>query len=381
MRKKIIMLLAYGFDPDPRVYQEAKSLVKNGFGVTIIAWDREIKWPKFEMRDGIKIERSHIKSLYRRGTSQLLFLFLFWIDVFFHLLGRDFDIIHCHDFDTLPIGFILAKLRRKRIIFDAHESYSDMLEDNVSGLLKKITFIIEKILIRYVDLLITVGKILEEEYKRRGAKKTCVVGNWKSIDDFKISIERVQQEKERLHIPDKMIVSFIGLLNKDREISSLIEAVKKDSDVFLILAGEGELEKEIKEKIKDYPNIVFLGKYSPKKIPLYTNLSDVIYYVLDSQNPNAKYSAPNALFQAIACGKALITGTHGEIAKIVKEENCGIVLDDISFKQLNKAFKALNSNGLLDNYKKNAFSAAMRKYNWERAEENLLNVYKNCLSN
>lgn len=374
------MLLAYGFDPDPRVYQEAKSLVKNGFGVTIIAWDREIKWPKFEMRDGIKIERSHIKSLYRRGTSQLLFLFLFWIDVFFHLLGRDFDIIHCHDFDTLPIGFILAKLRRKRIIFDAHESYSDMLEDNVSGLLKKLTFIIEKILIRYVDLLITVGKILEEEYKRRGAKNTCVVGNWKSIVDFKISIERVQQEKERLHIPDKMIVSFIGLLNKDRKISSLIEAVKKDSDVFLILAGEGELEKEIKEKIKGYPNIVFLGKYSPKKIPLYTNLSDVIYYVLDSQNPNAKYSAPNALFGAIACGKALITGTHGEIAKIVKEENCGIVLDDISFKQLNKAFKALNSNGLLDNYKKNAFSAAMRKYNWERAEENLLNVYKDCLN-
>lgn len=381
MRKKIIMLLAYGFDPDPRVYQEAKSLVKNGFGVTIIAWDREIKWPKFEMRDGIKIERSHIKSLYRRGTSQLLFLFLFWIDVFFHLLGRDFDIIHCHDFDTLPIGFILAKLRRKRIIFDAHESYSDMLEDNVSGLLKKLTFIIEKILIRYIDLLITVGKILEEEYKRRGAKKTCVVGNWKSIDDFKISIKRVQQEKERLHIPDKMIVSFMGLLNRDREILPLIEAVKKDSDVFLILAGEGELEKEIKEKIKDFPNIVFLGKYSPKKIPLFTNLSDVIYYVLDSQNPNAKYSAPNALFQALACGKALITGTHGEIAKIVKEENCGIVLDDISFKQLNKAFKALNSNGLLDNYKKNAFSAAMRKYNWERAEENLLNVYKDCFSN
>lgn len=39
--KKIVMLLSNGFRPDPRVYQEAVTLVKNGFKVTIYAWDRE----------------------------------------------------------------------------------------------------------------------------------------------------------------------------------------------------------------------------------------------------------------------------------------------------------------------------------------------------
>lgn len=380
MKKKIIMLLANGFDPDPRVYQEAKSLVRNDFEVTIIAWDREIKWPKLERRDGITIERSHIKSTYRRGSIQFLFLFLFWVDAALRLMKKDFDIIHCHDFNTLPIGFILGKLWRKRIIFDAHESYSDMLVDNVLGLIKRITFIVENILIRHVDLLITVGELLESEYKRRGAKKTCVIGNWKSIEDFKIPEEEIYQEKKRLHIPDKLIVSFMGLLNKDRKILPLIDAVKKNKDVFLILAGEGPFEKAIRGEIKDCKNIIFLGAYEPEEIPLHVSLCDVLYYVLDKRNSNAKYSAPNKLFEALAAGKAIITGNHGEIARIVREENCGIIFDDICPERINEAFDMLRYDGKLDNYKTNALLAAKRKYNWEKAEQRLLDIYREVLS-
>lgn len=35
------MLLSNGFSPDPRVYKEAVTLVKNGYEVIILAWDRE----------------------------------------------------------------------------------------------------------------------------------------------------------------------------------------------------------------------------------------------------------------------------------------------------------------------------------------------------
>lgn len=34
------MILTNGFDPDPRVYKEAKSLIKLGHKVTILCWDR-----------------------------------------------------------------------------------------------------------------------------------------------------------------------------------------------------------------------------------------------------------------------------------------------------------------------------------------------------
>ena len=41
------------------------------------------------------------------------------------------DVIHCHDLDTLPLGFVLGKLKRKPIVYDAHESFPDMLEGSV----------------------------------------------------------------------------------------------------------------------------------------------------------------------------------------------------------------------------------------------------------
>jgi len=39
-KKKILMILSKPFVIDPRVYQEAESLVKNGYEVTVIVWDR-----------------------------------------------------------------------------------------------------------------------------------------------------------------------------------------------------------------------------------------------------------------------------------------------------------------------------------------------------
>lgn len=374
--KKIIMLLSNGFAPDPRVHQEAKSLVKQGFNLTIIAWDREGKMKKYEINDNIKIERIQIKSFYSRGTTQAFFLLLFWIRVFFKLIFRDFDIIHCHDFDTLPIGFFIGKLRRKKIIFDAHEKYEDMLGENISILIKKCVSMMEKFLIKYVDVLITVGEILKDEYIRQGAKNVVVVGNWKLNSEFDISEEIVSAKKRELGIPqDKIIISFIGWMNEDREIFPLIEAVKKNNSIFLLLGGDGVIIERIKDTIKGYNNILFLGFVPSRDIPLYTCISDVIYYGLKENFPIRKYSAPNKLFEALSAGKALLTGDFGEIGKIVKEENCGIILESFTQSEFEKAFKILLQPDKLSKFKFNAKQASEKKYNWLNAEKRLIETY------
>ncbi len=38
---KVVMTVSNPFKPDPRVYKEAKSLVKTGHKVIILAWVRE----------------------------------------------------------------------------------------------------------------------------------------------------------------------------------------------------------------------------------------------------------------------------------------------------------------------------------------------------
>jgi hypothetical protein len=70
----ILMTLANPFSNDPRVYNEAKSLVDSGHQVTVLAWDKTGKYPKKEIKDEIKILRSCKTKL----IGMTCFNFIFW---------------------------------------------------------------------------------------------------------------------------------------------------------------------------------------------------------------------------------------------------------------------------------------------------------------
>ena len=112
-----------------------------------------------------------------------------------------FDIVHCHDLDTLPLGFILGKLRRKPIVYDAHESFPDMLTGSVNPVILRWLFLLEDWLIRRIDLLVTVGEKLRRHFERRGARHSAVVGNWKRIEEYTLPAEVRLERRARLGIP------------------------------------------------------------------------------------------------------------------------------------------------------------------------------------
>jgi len=371
------MLLTNAFDPDPRVHQEAVSLVNAGYDVTILGWDRDLKAIPKERIDGIKVERIYVRSTHGRGTSQMLFLLYFWVKAFVKAFSKDFQVVHCHDFDTLPLGFFLSRLKRSKLVYDAHESYVDML-GNIPSWMKSMIFKVENILLRHTDLLITVGEILREHLARRGAKRTCVVGNWKDPAKFQFPELELKKEKKRLNIADnQMVVSFIANLGDERQLPQLIEAVRGMPDMFLIVGGDGPCKGLVVDATRRHPNIHYLGYVKPHKVPFYTALSDVIFYGFDPNNPNARFSAPNKLFEALAAGKAVITGDFGEIGRIVNENKCGIILENYSHESIRDALnlintkkrKALNENA----------TAAGRTYTWNKAAEKLIQSYRRLI--
>lgn len=374
--KSIIMLLTNAFDPDPRVHQEAKSLVEHGHSVTIICWDREYKKPAFEIIDGIRIERIYVRSTHARGITQVFFLPLFWLKAFFRIIGRRFDIIHCHDFDTLPLGFFIAKLRRRKIIYDAHESFADMLYDALPKWTTNLIRLTETQLIRKIDLLITVGSILEDEFKKRGAKRTCVVGNWKRLEDFNIAPELATKKKKELGISEnKLVISYIAWFTRDQKLQELLEAVSLCPNVHLIIGGDGPCRNMVEKAAKINSNITFLGYLKSCEIPLYTAIADVIVYCFDSRNPNSRFSAPNKLFEALAAGRAIITSDFGEIGKITKEEQCGVALNKLTARSLQDVFISISQNGFLGKFKQNSLLIGRNIYNWEKAEKILFSEY------
>jgi glycosyltransferase involved in cell wall biosynthesis len=372
MAKRIVMLLSNAFRPDPRPYREALSLVRAGHEVKMLCWDRGEKLPKSELIDDIRVERIRIPSKHGLGVLQIFFLGLLWLRMILRLSKEEFDIVYCHDFDTLPCGLFLGLLRsKKKVIFDSHEVYSKMLGKNVfplRGLINKL----EKTLIGLADCVIVTCPAMKERYESYGAHKITVVGNWKKPEDFQFDYEILKKEKEALGITGELVISFISNLGPERIIKPLLEVVKDDRDLFLIVGGDGRQKTVVEKTAKKYPNIKYLGYVPEEKARVYTALSDIVYYGYDRNHGMAEFNAPNKLFEALAAGKAFLGGNFGQMGDIVRQEECGVALDDFSKEEIKNAISVMKDRTKLNFYQENALKAANEKYHWENAERQLL---------
>src|SRR5216683_2778028 len=133
----VLMLLTNAYDPDPRVRQEALALIRMGCRVQLLVWDRDLKSPRFERMEGVEVERVFLPSVHGRGNTQLFFYAWLYVKMLWRGRQSSFDVVHCHDLDTLPLGFVLGKLKRKPIVYDAHESFPDMLSGSVHPIVKR----------------------------------------------------------------------------------------------------------------------------------------------------------------------------------------------------------------------------------------------------
>ena len=193
--------------------------------------------------EGVEVERVFLRSAHGRGATQTFFYAWLYVKMLWRGMRTSFDVVHCHDLDTLPLGFLLGKLKRKPIIYDAHESFPDMLAGSVPRGIQRGLVRLENFFIRRIDLLITVGEKLRRHFAERGARHSVVVGNWKRLGDFSRTEQQNQEVRRRLGIPDgAMAVVCITQLLRDRKIEELLAAVEQRPDVYVILGGKGVLE-------------------------------------------------------------------------------------------------------------------------------------------
>lgn len=375
-RASVLMLLTNAYDPDPRVRQEAMTLINMGCRVQLLAWDRDAKAPASECMEGVQVERVFLASRHGRGTTQLFFYAALYLKMLWRGWRTSFDVVHCHDLDTLPIGFLLGKLKRKPIVYDAHESFTDMLEGSVAPVVRRGLTWLENRLIRRTDLLITVGEKLRRHFADRGARRSVVVGNWKHLNEFTRSASQNREVRARLGIPeDALTVVCITQLLKDRKIEELLDAADRCPTVHVIIGGKGVLESLVQERSAKNPRMHYTGFVRGAEIASYTCAADVVYYGFDPGNPNARFSAPNKLFEALAAGRPLIAGDFGEIAAVVRETGCGIILSSYTADSVLDAFSTMQNEAKRLRMAENAKLAGQMSMNWAKGEETLYREY------
>ena len=98
------------------------------------------------------------------------------IRFFFFLLRADVDIILSNDLDTLPAGWLAAKFRHKKLVFDSHELFPEVPELVKRPVVRSIWLLIERILIKRITYGITVSYAISDHYKDKYGKLFAVLG-------------------------------------------------------------------------------------------------------------------------------------------------------------------------------------------------------------
>jgi len=374
---RVVMLLSNAYDPDDRVRNEALALHTEGYEVVILAWDRFGSKPKEETHNGIQVKRVQLRSGYGQSFLKFLAYGLLWVSFLFRTAALKPDVVHCHDFDTFFVGLIYSSLaQRCKFVFDAHENYAMMMKPLVPIVIYRLIRQLENKFVKQADLVISACKATASYYGEMGAKNVITVGNWKSPDAYKFSRESIESKKNAIGIDDQLVVTYIGSLTEDRNVIPLIQAVKSRSGYFLMIGGAGGQEAQIKKLAEGAANIYFPGYIHPDEVPLYTALSDIIYYGLDASDHYAPYNAPNKLFEALAAGKPILAcDLGGELTSIVRLCNCGFLIKSMETTIIGDALDHLVDENYRREFADKSKSAGENQYNWRIAKQKLLSAY------
>ena len=81
--------------------------------------------------------------------------------------------------------------------------------------------------------------------------------------------------------------------------------------------------------VSQHDNATYRGWVAVDTLPVHFGAADVIYYGLRTDYPGAVYNAPNTLAQAMSAGRSLIANEVGDLGRILRDVNCGVLLQEV----------------------------------------------------
>ncbi len=285
------------------------------------------------------------------------------------------DIYHIHDAELLLYALLL-RLRRKKVIYDAHEHLVHSLQ-NRRWLPRPFRFIfailagqLEKLFARLVTARVAATKPIA---KRLGA--ATLVRNYAVTGEIKPGPAAWHKRE--------MLISYAGSITRSRGALEMVRAVNfcKTPGIRLALGGHiAEIGLCDQIKAEDQANRVeCLGWLGRKEIAALLARTRIGVVVLQS-NKAYHEALPVKLFEYWAAGLPVVASNFLTWRELVKDKECALFVDQADSTAIADAVDWLCKNP----EKAAAMGRAGRKlvekyYSFESEKERLLVLYKQLL--
>ncbi len=288
---RVLMLLENNpYPADPRVRQEAKSLVQAGFEVSVISPGKR-SLPRYEYVDGVHVHRflapppgaGLLGYLWEYGWSMFSSFYLtIWL--FFY---RGFDVIHAHNPpDLFVLIAICFRIFGTKFVFDHHdlspEMYHARFRNGGQRIVFKALVLFERLSCRFAHQIISTNESYRKVAIQRSnvpKEKITIVRNGPDLNRVKpVAIDPELRKKA------STILGFVGVMGQQdgvdyflRSLDFLIREVGQ-TDVFAVVMGTGDAVPELKKLtatlgLEDF--VWFTGRVSDEDMLRYLSTADI----------------------------------------------------------------------------------------------------------
>ena len=363
MSDKIIFAVTNDLVYDQRMQRICNTLQQNNFNVKLVG--RSLKnSPALSTQ---QFSQLRLTCIFNKG---FLFYTEFNIRLFFFLLLSSFDIVCGCDLDTLPAAVFAAKLKRKKVVYDAHEYFPESPELIGKPFRQAVWRFVEKILLPRTDAMYTVTDSIANLFHKK-YKIDCIL-----IRNLPI------KNKSQISNHQSQILLYQGAVNIGRGLNEMLLAMLSIENAVFYIAGDGDEMQQVRNNIKELKlenKVKLLGKKTPEELKKITQQAYIGINLLENRGLSYYYSLGNKTFDYIQAGIPQIMIGFPEYIKLNKQYNIGWIVDELTIEAVIASIKKLLSDvELYATLKKNTIKAS-RELCWENEEKKLIEIYEQLL--
>lgn len=328
---------------------------------------------KIDHRNGVTIYHPRYLVIPKIGMRLTPYFYYFSIKKLVKKLvkkGQEFDLVDAHYFypDGVAANWLAKRLKLPVAITARGNDIS--LIPNYStprGMIAKT--------LKEADACIGVCNALVDEMKAIQPEQTNYHAFRNGVDlDVFVPAKKDQRDNLRLkhEVTNKFVVISVGHFIERKGHHLTILALKQLPNVHLFLAGDGEMDKELRKLVDDnllQSQVTFLGAVEHKELVQYYSMADCM--VLAS----SREGWANVLLESMACGTPVVATPIWGTPEVVAEECAGLLTKDRSSKSIAEAILKLQ-----ESYpdRKNVRKYA-EKFSWDETSDSIYQLFRQMI--
>jgi glycosyltransferase involved in cell wall biosynthesis len=372
MQKSVLILRATPINPDPRVEKVGRALLQAGYSLQALGWDRTGTLPAKDTAAGFRIHRLCVPARPQIGLRNAPALGRWQAAAFnwLRLHRSEYNVIHACDFDAVGPALWARRLWGKKVVYDIFDFYTDMLRSTPRPV---------KFALRALDMSAIAeanAVILADEARRAqiaGSHPRRLEVIYNAPEDSLAELQGRPRADRDPAVSLRLV--YAGLMQVERGLLPLLEALSTHPEWRLDLAGEGAERALILERAAALPNVTYHGVLPHPDVLELSYSADVLPAFYDPAIPNHRYASPNKLFEGMMLGRPVLAGRSAGFDNLVDEIVCGLVVDYGAVDQIERALKTLEDPTLRTLLGENGRRAYEHTYAWARMAERLVKLY------